>query len=245
MSKINLNFMRTSGKILSEALIEVSKAAVPGVSSLDLSKVAEEVILSYKGAFPAFKGYHGFPETACVSVNYEVVHTIPKKETILREGDIVSFDCGVIYSGHYTDACRTLAVGNISPSTSKLLKVTEESLNKGIDAAVVGNRISDISYAIQRHVEKQGLEVNLDFTGHGIGLALHLPPPVPNYGPPGRGLELKPGMCLAIEPVVFDGSPAVRLLEDNWTIVSSKKVLSAHFEDTIIITDSGPEIITR
>lgn len=245
MKDVNLDSMRASAAILAEVLIEVEAEVKPGVSALDLAMKAEEVILSYKGATPAFKGYHGFPESACVSVNDQVVHAIPLASKVLNEGDVVSVDCGVILDGHYSDACRTFPVGNVGPREKKLLKITKESLDKGIEAAVIGNHVGDISYAIQGHVERNGFKVNLDYTGHGIGLSLHLPPSVPNYGPPGRGPLLSEGMCLAIEPVVFDGPTAVTLNEDKWTAVSLNGNLSAHFEDTIIITNSGPEIITR
>jgi methionyl aminopeptidase len=190
-------------------------------------------------------GYRGFPGALCVSVNQEVVHGIPSATRFIQEGDVVSIDCGVVYKDHFTDACRTVAVGEVDSRIRKLIKVTSESLNKGILAAGPGGTIGDISYAIQKHVERHRFNVSLDFIGHGIGRVLHGPPAVPNYGPPGVGEELKPGTCLAIEPVVFDGSIDTILQNDDWTVVSKNDNLSAHFEDTILITGEGPEILTR
>jgi len=245
MPAVQLDLMRHSGRILAEALEEIINYVRPGISSFDISNKLEEIILSYDGALPAFKGYKGFPEAACVSVNEEVVHAVPKKSRILGEQDIVSIDCGVIYKGHFSDACRTKAVGDPGYRAKKLIDTTKKALDFGIAAACSDARVGDISYAIQRYVERKGFSVNLDYTGHGIGLSLHLPPCVPNYGPPGRGALLYPGMCLAIEPVVFDGPTDVLVKEDRWTSVSREGNLSAHFEDTIIVTESGPEIITR
>lgn len=238
--------MRRSGKILGTTLSYlVDEFICPGVSPLDISHKAEEIIRSYEGAVPAFLGYHGFPASACVSVNTQVVHAVPRSDLILKEGDIVSVDCGVIFEGHYSDACRTVGVGNIGTREKKLLKVTEVSLNKGIEAAVPGNYIGDISYAVQRHVERNRFKVSLEFVGHGIGKVLHGPPCVPNYGPPKQGELLEVGLCLAIEPVVFDGSTECTLESDNWTVVSKQGNLSAHFEDTVLVTEEGPEILTR
>ena len=246
MDKLDLDKMRRSGRILAETLEYVCFSFVrAGISALDISLKAEEVIRSYEGAIPAFLGYNGFPAAACVSVNNEVVHSIPLSTKILKEGDIVSIDCGVIYEEHFSDACRTVGVGNIDFRCKKLIKVAREALDKGIEASLVGNHIGDISYAIQKHVERKGLTVSLDYTGHGIGKQLHAPPCVPNYGPPGKGPRLEAGTCLAIEPVIFDGPTDVWLKDDRWTVYSREGNLSAHVEDTVIITDTGPEIITR
>ena len=178
-------------------------------------------------------------------MNTEVVHGVPKPTTIFKEGDIISIDCGVIYKEHYSDACRTVGIAPIDARTYKLLNVTEQALNKGIAAAIPGNHIGDISYAVQKHVERHRFKVSLEFVGHGIGKALHELPCVPNYGPPGVGELIKPGMCLAIEPVVFDGPPSAYLQDDGWTVESLQGNLSAHFEDTVLITENGPEILTR
>jgi methionyl aminopeptidase len=215
------------------------------MSAVGISNLMQEIIMSYDDSTPAFLGYHGFPAAACVSINDEVVHGLPREGSIIKEGDIVSVDCGVIYRGHYTDACRTIAIGPVAKEVQDLLKYTEESMNKGIDKMLVGNKIGDISYAIQRHVERRGLKVHLDYTGHGIGHKLHQTPCVPNYGPPGRGDIIHEGMCLAIEPVVFIGDTATRTLKDGWTVISKNGNLSAHFEETIIATKEGPEVITR
>lgn len=242
----DLELMRRSGRILAETLEFLSSGfVVPGMTPLDLSKKADEIIRSYDNAIPAFLDYNGFPACACVSTNEQVVHAIPSADKVLKNGDIVSVDLGVLYKEHYTDACRTIPVGNIGPREKKLIKATRESLNKGIEQAVINNRIGDISYAIQKHIERNGFRVSLDYTGHGIGRKLHDEPKVPNYGPPGIGPLLTEGMCLAIEPVVFDGPTDVWMDPDKWTIYSQNGNLSAHFEDTIIITKTGPEIITR
>jgi len=246
MSDVNLEHMRRAGFILSKTLEFLTNGFIkPGMSTLDISSKAEEIIRSYEGATPAFLNYHGFPGAVCVSVNQQVVHGIPTKELIIKSGDIVSIDGGVIYAGHYSDACRTIGVGEIEPRLQKLLKVTEESLSKGIEQMQIGNRIGDISHAVQKHVERNRFRVSLEFVGHGIGKVLHGPPCVPNYGLPQRGEEIKLGTCLAIEPVVFDGSPDAMLADDGWTVLSKFDNMSAHFEDTVIATKDGPEIVTR
>jgi len=246
LSPDDIERMRRSGRILAETLRNVTGDFIqPGVTTLDISQKAEEIIRSYEGAVPAFLGYRGFPESACVSVNDQVVHGIPNSLTVLKKGDIVSVDCGVIFQGHYSDACRTVGVGSIGARERKLLKTTEEALNKGIAAAKGGNFIGDISYAVQKHVERHRFRVSLQFVGHGIGTVLHGPPSVPNYGPPQQGPALEVGTCLAIEPVVFDGPADATVKDDKWTVVSLHGNLSAHFEDTILITEEGPEILTR
>ena len=246
MAKLDLEKMRIAGSILCDTLLVLTEYFIkPGVSALDISRKAEEVITSYPGAVPAFKGYRDFPEAACVSVNDQVVHGIPTANLIIGEGDLVSVDCGVQFEGHFSDACRTVAVGDVDPRARKLIKVTREAMDKGIQAAKPGNRIGDISYAIQRHVERHRFRVSLEFVGHGIGLELHGSPCVPNYGPPGLGQVIKPGTCLAIEPVVFDGPADAKLGDDGWTVYSKYGNLSAHYEETILVTEDGPEILTR
>ena len=240
---IDFNAMREAGRILAGALRVVGNLVEPGVTSLDLSKEAEHYIVSH-GGIPAFIGYNGFPEAACVSVSEQVVHAIPTRR-ILREGDIVSVDCGVIVNGHYADACRTFPVGKISSQAARLIEVTENSLNAGISQAVPGNRIGHISFAIQHQVERNGFRVSLDFVGHGIGHKLHQDPQIPNYGKKDTGRLIEVGNCFAIEPVVFDGPIDYYTEPDKWTVCSKNGNLSAHFEDTIIIGPEGPEIITR
>lgn len=245
MRDLDLNLMRRSGRILAEVLHFLENEYVsPGISTWDISNKAEEIIRD-KGGTPAFLGYGGFPAAACVSVNNQAVHTIPNKNSILSPGDIVSIDCGVIIEGHYSDACRTIAVEKISSRASKLLKTTKKSLDVGISYAIPGNKVGDISYNIQRQVERKGFNINRNYIGHGIGLNLHQPPQVPNHGPPGRGPLLVEGTCLAIEPVVFDGPTETVLREDGWTIESKYGNICAHFEDTVMITKNGPEILTR
>ncbi len=245
MGIVNLQTMRDSGKILAAVLSRACEEwAVPGITPHELSKKAEDMICSYTGAVPAFLNYKGFPAAACISVNEEVVHGIPSHRE-LRDGDILSFDCGVILDGHYTDAARTVAIGNVPERVRRLIKTTKESLDKGIEAVRAGAYVGDVSYAVQKHVERKGFKVSLDFTGHGIGLSLHQAPCIPNYGPPKQGPIFSDGDCIAIEPVVFDGSTDVYLGKDGWTISSREGNLSAHFEDTIIVTQTGPEIITR
>jgi len=243
---VDLEMMRRSGRILAETLRYIESGyIVPGLSTLDISNKTLEIITSFEGASAAFLGYRGFTGASCVSVNQQVVHAVPRADIVIRPGDIVSVDCGVIYNGHYTDACRTVCVEPVDPRAKKLVKATYESLNCGINAAKAGDRIGDISYAIQNYIERKRFQVSQDYVGHGIGRILHADPQVPNYGPPNKGPLIKAGDCFAIEPVVFDGPTATFLEPDGWTVMSSHNVLSAHFEDTIIITAEGPEIITR
>ncbi len=243
--ELNLDFMRRSGHILGTILKYACEELVkPGVTTLSISKDIEKLILDYKDSTPAFLGYRGFPEAACISVNQEIVHAIPS-DNVLVSGDIVSIDCGVIYKGHYSDACRTVGVGEIGVRERKLLKTTKDSLDKGIAVAVADSRIGDISFAIQHHVERKGFNASRLFVGHGIGYRLHEDPQVPNCGPPGKGLKLKVGQCLAIEPVVFDGPVDSVMASDNWTVITTNGNLSAHFEDTIIIQDGAAEVLTR
>ncbi|HEX9777348.1 MAG TPA: type I methionyl aminopeptidase [Geopsychrobacteraceae bacterium] len=235
--------MRTSGRMVAEVLKMLERHVAPGVTTLELNRLAEDQCRKWK-ARPAFKGYGGFPFTICASPNDRVVHGFPNAEP-LKDGEILSIDFGLIYDGFYGDAAVTLPVGEIDDSTRLLLDVTRRSLADGIAAAVNNGRLSDISHAVQKRVESAGFSVVREFVGHGIGSQLHEDPQIPNYGPPARGPKLKSGMTLAIEPMVNVGSPAVRVLEDGWTAVTLDGRLSAHFEHTIAITDRGPEILTR
>lgn len=234
--------IRESGRIVAETLEELKKYVKSGVLTREIDKIAEECILS-KGGTPAFKGYRGFPATICVSVNNEVVHGIPSGRR-LEEGDIVSIDLGVIFEGYYGDAAITLPVGNISEEARRLLEITERALYMAIDKAVIGNRVSDISWTIQNYIERAGYSVVRDYVGHGIGRSLHEDPPVPNFGKPGKGPRLKRGMVLAIEPMVNMGGSELMVEENGWTAVTEDGSLSAHFEHTVAITDKGPEILT-
>ncbi|MGL5511782.1 MAG: type I methionyl aminopeptidase [Sporomusa sp.] len=242
-SQRELNYLRDAGQIVAETLSEVKKAVKPDVTTLELDRIAEQYIKS-KGAVPAFKGYHGFPGNICTSVNEEVVHGIPGLKR-LETGDNVSIDIGAVINGYCGDAAITVPVGAVDAEVEKLIEVTEQSLYKGIEKAMVGNRLSDISHSIQTYVEKHGFGVVRDFVGHGIGRNLHEDPQIPNYGLPGRGPRLKPGMTLAIEPMINAGTHEVKTLKDNWTVVTVDGKRSAHFEHTIAITDDGPEILTK
>ena len=241
-SEREIQHLREAGRIVALALRAVRQAVAPGVTTQDLDEVARELITAH-GAVPAFKGYHGFPGNICASVNDEVVHGIPGPKR-LQEGDIISVDCGAIYNGYYGDSAVTIPVGAVDPVSERLLRVTEESLYKGIAAATVGNRLSDISHAVQLHVEAEGFSVVRDYVGHGIGRNMHEDPQIPNFGAPGRGPLLKPGMVLAIEPMVNVGTYKVRSLKDGWTVVTTDGKRSAHFEHTIAITPDGPQILT-
>ena len=234
--------MRRAGVVVAEVL-EVLKGKVrPGATTLDLEKIAEEETRKRK-ASPAFKGYRGYPFCLCTSVNNEVVHGMPSKK-VLKEGDIVSIDYGALVEGFYGDAAVTVPVGKVSEEAARLVRVTEESLGKAIEAAREGNRLLDISSAVQSHVEPQGFSVVREFVGHGIGRELHEPPQVPNFGIPGRGVKLKTGMVLAIEPMINSGGWAVKILADGWTAVTADGKLSAHFEHTVAITPDGPRVLT-
>ena len=242
-SEREINYLRDAGRIVAETHQEVKKAIKPGVTTLDLDKIAEEYIKS-RGAIPAFKGYHGFTGNICASVNEEVVHGIPGLKK-LKSGDNVSIDIGAVINGYNGDAAITVPVGEIDAEVQKLLDVTEESLYKGIEQAIVGNRLSDISHAVQIHAEEQGFGVVRDYVGHGIGRNMHEDPQVPNFGSPGRGPRLKSGMTLAIEPMVNLGTYEVETLDDGWTVVTLDGKRSAHFEHSIAITDGKPEILTK
>ena len=234
---------RASNRIVAEVLSKLREKVKPGVRTRDLDKLAEE-ITEKRGAKPAFKGYRGFPYALCVSVNEVVVHGMPS-DRMLLEGDIVGLDFGVFYQGFYGDATITLPVGRVSEQASRLMQVTEQSLYAGIAQARDGNRLGDISAAVQDIVEHAGYSVVRDFVGHGIGKNLHEEPQIPNFGKKGRGIELKSGMILAIEPMVNEGKYKVEVLPDGWTVVTRDRSLSAHFEHSIVITDNGPDILSQ
>lgn len=238
-----LGKMRRSGRMVAEVLEGLREKIRPGVTTLELDQFAESQCRKWN-AKPAFKGYGGFPFTICASPNDRVVHGFPNADP-LQDGDIVSIDFGLIYDGFYGDSAVTLEVGEVTPATRKLLDVTCQSLENGIAAALPGGRLSDISHAVQACAESQKYGVVREFVGHGIGRALHEDPQIPNYGPAGRGPQLKAGMTLAIEPMINAGTPAVKVLEDGWTAVTLDGRMSAHFEHTVAVTDDGPEILTR
>ncbi len=242
-SEKEIELIRQSSRILSEAFKIVAKRIAPGLRGSDLDEEIGEFIRS-QGAQPAFKGFHGYPANVCISIDEQVVHGIPSPRC-LQAGEIVGVDIGVLYQGYYSDAARTYAVGKVSPLKEKLIRVTRESLYKGIEMAREGNRLSDIGHAIQMHVEQAGFSVVRELVGHGIGREMHEEPQIPNYGPPHRGPRLKAGMVLAIEPMVNAGDWPTRVLEDQWTVVSADGSPSAHFEHTIVITKDGAEILTE
>jgi len=235
--------LRESNRIVAQVLASLKEAIRPGVSTKELDRLAEE-LTRQKGAIPAFKGYNGYPATLCVSVNEEIIHGIPGPRR-LREGDLVSLDMGVRYRGYYGDAAITLPLGRVSQRAKRLLQVTKGALKRAIEIAVPGNRLSDISHAIQSYAEGKGFSVVREFVGHGIGKKLHEDPQITNYGPPHQGPFLKVGMVLALEPMVNVGSWRAKLLPDGWTAVTADGSLSAHFEHTIAITDDGPLILSR
>jgi len=239
-----IDLLRKANAIVAEVLQKLKEIIEPGVSAWDLNLIAEEIVRK-RGAQPAFKGYRGYPFSLCVSVNEEVVHGLPLKEKVLKEGDIVSLDFGAIYEGYIGDAAITVGVGEVSEEAKRLMQVTEEALYKAIDKARVGYRVQDISVTIQKHAEKHGYNVIRDFVGHGVGQMLHEPPEVPNYGRPGKGPKLLAGMVLAIEPMVVTGSYEVEVLADGWTAVTKDRGLAAHYEHSVVITARGPEILSR
>jgi methionyl aminopeptidase len=241
-SSWEIDLIRKSGRIVAEALARLTKLVEPGITTLDLDRLAEEYILK-RGAKPAFKGYRGYPYSLCASVNEQVVHALPS-ERKLNGGDIVSLDLGSIVDGYYGDAAVTVPVGQVSDEAKRLIDVTQESLRLAIDAVHPGGRLSDISHAVQAAVEAEGFSVVRLFVGHGIGRSLHEEPQIPNFGPPGHGPVLKTGMVLAIEPMVNAGSPDVMILEDRWTAVTCDGSLSAHFEHTVALTENGTEVLT-
>jgi methionyl aminopeptidase len=238
-----LELIRKSGEVLLGTFTILEGMIRPGMRTAELDAAAEEFIRS-RGGIPAFKGYQGYPATICASINEQVVHGIPGDRT-LEEGDIVGIDMGVVLDEYYSDATRTYPVGEISEEAARLIRVTSESLDHGIEQVREGNHLSDISHAIQKHAESHGYSVVRALVGHGIGRRMHEEPQIPNYGPPGKGPELKAGMVLAIEPMVNMGAHDVLTLEDKWTFVTVDGKLSCHFEDTVAVTDDGPRIMTR
>ncbi|WP_313134933.1 type I methionyl aminopeptidase [Anaerocolumna sp.] len=242
-SEREIELMREAGRILATVHEELKNIIQPGVSTLDIDKKANELIRSYD-CIPSFLNYNGFPASVCVSINEQVVHGIPNKKTFLKEGDIVSLDCGVIYKGYQSDAARTWAVGEISEEAKKLINVTQESFYEGIKFAKSGNHLHEISAAIQDYVESFGFSIVRDLVGHGIGTAMHEEPQIPNFRQKRRGIKLEPGMTLAIEPMVNAGRYDVYWEDDDWTVVTDDGSLSAHYENTILITDGEPEILS-
>jgi methionyl aminopeptidase len=240
-----IDIMARGGAILAATIAFVRPRVVPGVSTWDIDKAAEEFIRSHAGATPAFKGLYGFPGSLCLSINQEIVHGIPSRKRVLVEGDILSVDVGVKYEGMYTDAAVTLPVGAIAPDVQRLLDVTRDSLEAGIAAAVVGNHVGDIGHAVQAVVEAAGFSVVRDLVGHGVGFAPHEDPQVPNYGKPKRAERLQPGLTIAIEPMVNIGGPQTRTMPDKWTIVTADGTRSAHFEHTVAVTEGAPLVLTR
>jgi len=237
--------MRRSGRIVRQVLEHVRAMVKPGITTMDLELAAEEKIKEL-GAKPAFKGYYDYPCVLCTSVNYEVIHGIPSEKRALKEGDILSIDCGVVLDGFYGDAAITVAVGSeIKPELQKLLDVTRDSLYRAIEKVRIGNTVGDVGAAVQQHVEANGFSVVREFVGHGIGTRLHEDPQVPNYGSAGHGARLREGMVLAIEPMVNAGKPDVRVLEDKWTAVTQDGSYSAHFEHCVAVTRNGPLILTE
>lgn len=247
-SKEEINKMRSAAQIVVEALNTLKEMVKPGVTTWDLDKKAEEVAIK-RGGKPAFKGYSDYPGSVCFAINSEVVHGIPSKKKILKEGDIVGIDFGVILDGFYGDSAVTVPVGEISSMADKLLKVTEESLLKGIQEASPDKNLYEVSGAIQSYVEEMGFSIVRSFVGHGIGKSLHEDPQVPNFVPKNgnrsNGIKLKPGMVIAIEPMVNVGKPDIKILEDGWTAVTVDGTLSAHFEHTVAVTENGPVILTQ
>lgn len=242
-SKVDLDLMREAGRIVALTHKELSQAVRPGITTKELDQIADDFIRK-QGALPSFKGYHGYPASICASVNEEIVHGIPS-DRVLQDGDVISIDIGAHIHGFHGDSAWTWGVGQISETAQQLLDVTEASLFKGLEQARDGNRLSDIGHAVQTYVESQGFSVVRDFVGHGIGQQMHEDPSIPNYGPPGRGPMLKTGMTLAIEPMVNVGSYKTRTLQDNWTVITADRSLSAHFEHTVAVTENGPDILTR
>lgn len=242
-SKREIELMREAGKILANVHLELEKFIKPGLSTLDVDKKANELIRSYN-CIPSFLNYNGYPASICVSINDEVVHGIPVKSRIIQDGDIVSLDAGVIYKGYHSDAARTLAIGNVSEEARRLMDVTKQSFFEGIKYAKAGYHLNDISGAIQDYVEANGFTIVRDLVGHGIGTALHEAPQIPNFRQKRRGIRLEPGMTLAIEPMVNEGKYEVAWLDDDWTVVTMDGSLSAHYENTILITDGEPEILS-
>lgn len=242
-SEREIALMREAGRLLAITHDELSRALKPGMSTWEIDHLGEEIIRSF-GCVPNFLHYNGYPASICVSVNDEVVHGIPSKKRIIQEGDIVSLDAGLIYKGYHSDAARTHAIGAVRPEAEKLIQVTRESFFEGIKFAKAGNHLHDISAAIQQYAERFGYGVVRDLVGHGIGTHLHEDPEIPNFKTRGRGIKLRPGMTLAIEPMINAGGYEVEWMDDDWTVVTADGSLSAHYENTILITEGEPEILT-
>ncbi len=236
--------IRESSQLVAATLEHLARLIEPGITTAELDRAAE-VFIRKHGGLPAFKGYRGFPATLCTSINHEVVHGIPSKHRRLQAGDIIGVDCGAIVDGYYGDHAITFAVGEVPAETRRLLDATQAALSAGIAQAKVGNRLSDISHAIQVYAESRGYGVVKSFVGHGIGTALHEEPQVPNFGPPGRGPRLREGMVLALEPMLNMGTCEVYILDDNWTVVTADRKLSAHFEHTVAVTEHGGEVLSQ
>jgi methionyl aminopeptidase len=243
-SPAEIEKLRSSGRMVREILEEMRRRVQPGITTLDLERFAEKR-LRQLGVAPAFKGYRGYPSCLCASVNEEIVHGIPSGRRVLKAGDIVSLDLGIILKGYYGDSALTVPVGEISEALQRLLRVTEESLELAIQKARAGNRLGDVSAAVQQHAERNGFSVVREFVGHGIGREMHEEPQIPNFGKAGHGPLLKPGMVLAIEPMVTERGNAVRVLDDHWTAVTADGGYSAHFEHMVAVTSNGPDVLTR
>jgi methionyl aminopeptidase len=239
-----IEIMAAGGRILGATIALLTSRVVPGISTGELDQIADEFIRTHEGAVPAFKGLYGFPGSVCLSVNQEIVHGIPSRKRVLREGDIISLDVGVKYQGFYTDAAATVPVGKVSAETQRLLDVTKQALAAGIAAAQLGNHTGDIGAAIYDIVERAHFTVAKDLVGHGVGVEPHEEPQVPNFGKPKRGTKLVTGLTIAIEPMVNIGRADTRTLSDKWTVVTADGTRSAHFEHTIAVTDNGPRILT-
>ncbi|MBQ3006558.1 MAG: type I methionyl aminopeptidase [Clostridia bacterium] len=239
-----LSLMKEACVIAAGALKAAGEAVEPGVSTEEINRIAHNFIVK-SGAIPTFKGYNGYPAAACISINDEVIHGIPSKKRIIKAGDIVSVDVGATFNGYVGDNAATFAAGDISPEAQRLCDTTRESLYEGIKMAVAGGRLGDIGSTIQRYCEERGFSVVREFTGHGVGKQMHEDPSVPNFGTPGRGVRLLPGMTIAIEPMINMGGAGIRQLPDGWTIKTRDGSLSAHFEHTIAITSNGPVILTK
>ncbi len=237
-----VDLMRQAGGRLGEVLEVLAEMVTPGVTTTEIDRVANREIRK-RDSFPGFLGYDGFPKHLCISVNDQVVHGIPDGRRI-NEGDIVSLDCGLIYRGWWADAGLTVACGQVDPASARLIQVTKEALDLGIAAAVPGNHLGDIGHAVQTHVEKNGYSVVRGYTGHGIGRDMHEDPDVPNFGTPGRGIEIRPGLCLAIEPIVNEGKPGTMIEPDGWTVITADQRRSCYFEHTIAIGVDGAEVLT-
>ncbi len=243
-SQREIEIMARGGEILAASVRLLEESVKPGMTTLELDKIADDFIRSHPGAVPAFKGLYNFPASICTSINQEIVHGIPSKKRVINEGDILSIDIGVRLEGYYTDSATTVAVGRVDEKSQRLLDVTREALAAGIAAATPDNHLGDIGAAVQEVVESAGFSVVKDLVGHGIGVGFHEEPQVPNYGKPKRGVRLTPGLTIAIEPMVNVGKPETRTMPDRWTVVSVDGTRSAHFEHTVAVTENGPRVLT-